>query len=219
VPGGEIATVNGSSQSTFSGLLLANSSTALPVELASFEARASGSEAVRLRWRTASETGNAGFRVQRQAQTGGWTEVGAIEGAGTTTEARSYRFTDTDVPFDADSLTYRLKQVDTDGSAAYSEPITVVRSRIERVQLQGPYPNPVRERATVQFAIPEGTGGADVGLRLYDVLGRQVRTVEAPAKAGRHEVQLATDGLPSGVYFLRLRAGSTVKTQKLTVVR
>ena len=56
-------------------------------------------------------------------------------------------------------------------------------------------------------------------LRLYDVLGRQVRTVRSSAEAGRHELQLDTDGLASGTYFLRLTAGGTTKTQQVTVVQ
>jgi hypothetical protein len=221
-PGGEIATVNGSSQSSFTALPLSNGSTALPVELASFDAQPSGSETVRLQWKTASETNNAGFRIEREDKTEGWTEIGFVESqveGGTTTEAQSYRFTDTDVPYDADSLTYRLKQVDTDGSTSYTDPVTVARSAVEQVRLLGTHPNPARSRATAQFAVPEGAAGEGVRLRLYDALGRQVRTVEAPSAAGRHEVLLETSGLPSGVYFLRLTAGSTTKTQKLTVVQ
>jgi hypothetical protein len=46
-----------------------------------------------------------------------------------------------------------------------------------------------------------------------------VHVVRTAAAAGRHELRLPTNRLPSGVYFLRLQVGSTVKTQKLTVVR
>jgi hypothetical protein len=226
--GGELATVNGSSQSSFSGLRLSNGSTALPVELARFDATTSETEGVTLQWQTASETDNAEFEVQRRvkvsrrdASTSGddWQTVGSVDGAGTTTEAQSYRFTDEEVPFDADSLTYRLKQVDTDGSTSYSEPVTIARPTPQQVQLLGTSPNPARSRATVQFAVPEGAAREDVHLGLYDALGRQVRTVRASAEAGRHRLQLNTEQLSSGVYFLRLQAGTTIKTQKLTVVR
>jgi len=42
---------------------------------------------------------------------GTWQTVGAVDGAGTTDEPQSYRFTDEEPPYAADSLTYRLKQV------------------------------------------------------------------------------------------------------------
>jgi len=58
-----------------------------------------------------------------------------------------------------------------------------------------------------------------VTLRLYDALGRQVRAMEIPAEAGRYTLRLKTARLRSEMYFLRLRVGSTVKRQKLTVVQ
>jgi hypothetical protein len=66
--------------------------------------------------------------------------------------------------------------------------------------------------------VPETSEGR-IRVHLYDVLGRQVRTVTTGADAGRHTLQLDTAGLSSGVYFLRLQAEGTVKTQRLTVVR
>ena len=209
--------------SSFSQFAIGEAATALPVELAGFAATAA-EDAVTLTWQTASETGNAGFRVQRRGdgKTGGpgdWLEVGAVDGAGTTTEVQSYAFTDTVVPYDADSLTYRLKQIDTDGTVSYSETRTVARNVVQQVQLLGTYPNPARGRTTVRFAIPEGNAASDVTLRLYDVLGRQVRKVRAGAEAGRHELQLDTGGLASGTYFLRLTAGGTTRTQQVMVVQ
>jgi len=192
----------------------------LPVELVGFDAQGVEGGA-RLAWQTASETNNAGFYVERREDET-WATVGFVESraeGGTTTEALSYRFTDTGVPFDADSLTYRLRQVDTDGAASYTDPVTVARSAVASVRLLGTFPNPARERATVRFAIPDGNAASDATLRLYDVLGRQVQTVRPSAEAGRHELQLDTSRLPSGTYVLRLTVGGTSKTQQVTVVR
>ena len=194
--------------------------TLLPVELAGFTA-AARPDAVALSWQTTSETGNAGFHVQRAAPAG-WVEVGFVNSqaeGGTTSRALSYQFEDTDLPYAADSLTYRLQQVDTDGTTSLSEAVTIARGAVTRLELLGTYPNPARSRATVRFAIPTGTAKQDVSLRLYDVLGREVRSVRTAVDEGRHEVQLSTGGLSSGVYFLRLRAGGTIKTRKLTVVQ
>ena len=200
---------------------LGSESDPLPVELAQFDAavEASGpADRVRLTWQTASETNNAGFDVQRRAgedAAGSWEQVGRVSGAGTTTEAHSYRFVDTSLPFAADALTYRLKQVDTDGSSHVSETITVNRT-VGAVTLRNVYPNPARGPVTVQYAVPESQ---PVSLRLYDVLGRQVRTLVESNRQGRQEVQLDVSGLTSGLYFLRLQAGRTVRTQRLTVTR
>jgi subtilisin family serine protease len=190
----------------------------LPVELADFEARASGDEVV-LSWRTVSERSNARFEVQRAPEAGPaarrWATVGSVPGSGTTTEGRSYRFTDAGAPYGADSLAYRLRQVDVDGAATLSAPVTVARS-VDRVELLGTAPNPVRGRATIRFAVPTRQ---KVILRLYDLLGRQVKTLVDGPREGREEAVLDASDLPSGVYLLRLQHPGGSRTQKLTVVR
>jgi hypothetical protein len=215
--------------SSFSWWTLGSESNPLPVELANFEAartRASGDqEAVRLHWQTASETGNAGFEVQRTAAgsaSAPWQTVGfresKVEG-GTTSEDQTYRFVDEDLPYAADTLSYRLRQVDLDGSATLTDQVRVARGGVERLQLEKTFPNPARSRVTVRFAVPENTDETGVTMRLYDVLGRRMRSVAQKAETGRHETQLSVSGLSSGVYFLRLSAGPTTETRRLTVVK
>ena len=202
----------------FGEFVLARDSEPLPVELSGFEATLDGEDAVRLTWTTATETGNAGFRVQRKAGGAGggsWTTVGSVKGEGTTTKPASYRYADEGLPYEADRLTYRLKQVDTDGSTSYSKKVTVSRE-VKETELLGTYLNPARTQATLRYAVPERQ---DVKIYLYDVLGRRVQTVVDGEREGRHKQQLDTSRLASGVYFLRLRAEGATKTQKLTVVR
>jgi hypothetical protein len=201
-----------------------NEDAKLPVELATFDAR-STTGSTRLTWTTASETNNAGFEVQRADASGpgtpSWHAVDFVESkaeGGTTTQATQYRFSDADFSYAADTLAYRLKQVDVDGTTHLTDPVTIGRA-VQEVELLGTFPNPARTRATVRFAVPKDLPTDAVTMRLYDVLGRQVRTVVGDTDAGRHERQLDLSNLPSGVYFLRLQAGTTVKTRRLTVVR
>jgi len=213
---------------SFSRWTLGSASQPLPVELARLDAtttRADGTReaAVRLTWTTVSEQNNAGFEIQRRAAAEDtWTQVGYRESkadGGTTSDGLSYRFTDETLPYSADTLSYRLRQVDTDGSATLSDPVRVRRSGVSGLQLRKTFPNPARTRVTVRFAMPAETDTREATLRLYDVLGRQVQTVTAPAEAGRHEKQLSVSNLSSGVYVLRLRAGGETRTRRLTVVR
>jgi hypothetical protein len=207
---------------SFSRWTLGSDASPLPVALAAFDGTATG-EGVQLTWRTATERSNTGFAVQRRpAGTGTtptWQTVGFVEGHGTTTSARTYRFTDAAPPYAADTLAYRLRQADSDGSATVTDPITVARGAVTRLQLEAPYPNPARAHVTVRFAIPETAAARPVRLRLYDVLGRRVQTVTANSDAGRHERRLSVDDLASGVYVLRLTTGDQTRTRRLTVVR
>mgnify|MGYP006282683229 CR=1 FL=1 len=194
---------------------------ALPVELASFEGRTTG-QGVRLAWQTASETGNAGFEVQRRAFSAAWRKIGYRQSqaeSGTTDQAQRYRFVDRRVPFGVEQLAYRLRQVDLDGTVTLSSPITVERGAPDALQLLPPYPNPARSRATVRVTVPERAAGGEVRVHLHDMLGRQVRTVRAIAEAGRHEMVVDVRGLASGTYVLRLSVGGDARTHKLTVVR
>jgi 5-hydroxyisourate hydrolase-like protein (transthyretin family) len=68
--------------------------------------------------------------------------------------------------------------------------------------------------------VPEGLQAEEVRIGVYDLLGRQVATVaDGRREAGRHEQQMDLSGMPSGTYFLRLRVGDEVQSQKLTVLR
>ncbi|PQJ26951.1 hypothetical protein BSZ35_18685 [Salinibacter sp. 10B] len=192
----------------------------LPVEFTAFEGQIEESD-VFLSWRTASEQNNAGFAIQRLTSSGSWKRLGFVESkatGGTTSNPQSYRFRDSNLPFETDSLVYRLKQVDLDGSTSFSDR-TVIRRRVaDEVKLLAPAPNPVRTQTQVRFALPEDIG-SEVELTLYDVMGRQVHTVDAGAEAGRYEQTLDVSGIASGVYILQLTAGGASKTRKLTIVR
>ncbi len=87
--------------------------------------------------------------------------------------------------------------------------------------LRGAFPNPMASRATVAFDL-----GADaqVGLEVFDVLGRRVAEVApAPVAAGAERTVALQASLPSGTYVYRLTAetaGETLSaTGRLTVVR
>lgn len=216
-------TVTLSGIDSFSRWTVASENAPLPVELTSFEAHASDDGSTHLTWQTASETGNARFEVQRQTnpqsqtQNPKWKTIGKKEGAGTTTEAQHYRFTDETVPFVADSLTYRLKQIDWDGAEAFSDPVTVALDAPQRFVVHGAFPNPARGQATIRYKLPEARS---VQVHVFNALGQRVRTLTSEQQeAGRQAVHLSTRDLPSGVYFYRVAAGNHAATHRLVVAK
>ena len=145
-----------------------------------------------------------------------WTSIATMSGAGTTDTPQSYRFTDTDLPYAADSLSYRLRQIDADGTASFSKAVTIARP-VEAAELMPTYPNPARSTATVRFAVLERQA---VRITLYDLLGRRVQTVVDTEVEGRTEQVLDVSRLASGTYFLRMQTeAGPVDTQRITVVR
>ena len=188
----------------------------LPVELAGFGANRDG-ERVVLSWTTASETNNAGFDVQRSVGGSSFETIGFREGAGTTTEAQSYRFVDTDVPFEASSVEYRLRQRDLDGTTSLSAVQTVTLAAPQQARLLAPFPNPATAQSTVRYQLPED---GPVQIALYNVLGQRVATLaDGEQTAGNKQVTLNTRSLSSGVYFVRLQTEGQTFTEKITVVK
>ena len=78
-------------------------------------------------------------------------------------------------------------------------------------------PNPSRGDARVEFSLDSPS---EVRLRLFDVLGREVRTlVDGPLGAGPHEVAVPRNGLAPGSYVLRLVTDGAPRTARLTLLR
>jgi endo-1,4-beta-D-glucanase Y len=78
------------------------------------------------------------------------------------------------------------------------------------------YPNPSNPTSTIRYGLPHA---AFVSLIVYDGLGREVATLVASRQeAGYHHVVFDGDGLASGVYYYRMRAGNFVATRKLVLV-
>jgi len=186
----------------------------VPVELTSFAALSNG-EDVELNWTTATETNNQGFQVERMISGGSFEQVGYVAGFGTTTEPKAYSFVDTKL--EAGNYTYRLKQIDFDGTFSYSEEINAdVEIPIE-YSLEQNYPNPFNPSTTIKYSIPEE---GFVKLAVYNMLGEEVAMiVNASQKAGRYEVNFNANGLSSGVYIYRIEAANYTSSKKLMLMK
>ena len=88
-----------------------------------------------LRWSTASEVNNYGFEILRSAQNDeeSWGKIGFVQGNGTINSPKEYSFIDSDLP-DANQVGYRLKQIDNDGTFAYSKVVSVDLATITGVK-------------------------------------------------------------------------------------
>jgi hypothetical protein len=204
-----------------SATFFAQTGVVLPVELVSFTGEMRDG-AVHLAWRTASEQNNAGFEVERRAQGGTWNTLGFVRGAGTTTEARSYTFTDNGA---SGNVQYRLKQVDFDGQFEYSNIIEVNAGLPRTFALEQNYPNPFNPTTVITYQLPVAS---EVKLEVYDVLGRKVMTLtNGRQDAGSYNLTLNANNLSSGVYFYRLQASAMngasssnfVQTKKMMLVK
>lgn len=182
---------------------------ALPVELAQFSGRADVETAV-LTWRTASETNNAGFAVEHKSEDGSFTEMAFKEGAGTTEDPTRYRYRTPTL--EVGTHTFRLRQVDLDGSATYTDPVTVDVSLSGAYSVSPVSPNPLRGPGTVSVTVRQSQ---PVTAAVYNVLGQQVATLhDGPLPAQTPTTLRLGSALSSGVYFLRVEGESFATTRK-----
>jgi hypothetical protein len=78
-------------------------------------------------------------------------------------------------------------------------------------------PNPFNPVTSIRFALPNP---GRVTIRLYDVAGREVRTlVDEELPAGWHRTVLEAGGLASGIYFCRMTAGEFTDVRKLLLLK
>ena len=195
----------------------------VPVELTSFTANALSGKII-LSWRTATETNNRGFEIERQIingdNKGTWNFVGFKQGKGTTTEPQEYSFTDNIDNIQATAIGYRLKQVDFDGKSNYSDEVLVNDLVPLQYNLSQNFPNPFNPTTAIDYAIPENSF---VSLKVYNSLGQEVSTlVNENKQAGTYHLNFDASGLPSGVYYYILRAGNNnefVKTNKMILLK
>jgi hypothetical protein len=79
------------------------------------------------------------------------------------------------------------------------------------------FPNPFNPSTSIQYAV---SSRQFVTLKVYDVLGNEIVTLVNEEKpAGTYEVEFYGAGLPSGIYFYQLNAGSFVAAKKMLMIK
>jgi hypothetical protein len=79
------------------------------------------------------------------------------------------------------------------------------------------YPNPFNPITTINYQIPEN---GLVILRIYDILGNEVRTLVNENKvAGRYEVNFDASSLASGVYLYTLKVNDYADVKKMILMK
>jgi hypothetical protein len=191
----------------------------LPVELKSFNAKVKGSN-VELLWQTATEVNNYGFDVERKAidaEAATWEKVGFIEGSGNSNSPKDYTYTDKNIT-GGSNFSYRLKQIDNDGTFSYSSDVNV-EVIPDKFELFQNYPNPFNPSTTIKFSLPQDSR---IVINIYNILGEKVtQLLNADYKAGYYKVLLnSTDlNLASGIYFYTIESKNFKAVKKMILMK
>jgi hypothetical protein len=79
------------------------------------------------------------------------------------------------------------------------------------------YPNPFNPSTEVSFSLPMDS---HVQLAAYDIRGNEVDLIfEGAQTVGQHSYTWNASNLPSGVYYIRLQAGTMVTSQKAMLIK
>ncbi len=184
----------------------------LPVELLSFTARLQDKNVGVLDWVTATEINNAGFEIEHALPSTGapiFQKIAYVQGAGTTVIQQAYQLQVADLVSGVHY--FRLKQVDFDGTATYSEvrALVVEEKAIDMIV----YPNPAINQTTIDLGqMVEGK----IKVQVYDNIGQLVISqIEADAQY----IDLNTDKLAAATYTVKVTTAQGARVSKLIISR
>lgn len=170
------------------------------------------SSEVQLNWITSNESNNEGFWVQRSRDLQGWTSLDFVPANDGVDNLHRYAYTDVDAQ-EAGVVHYRLKQMDKDGKAHYSNTVSVNIGQVQEPAVIRAFPNPVSDLWTLEFAIPEGQA---VNLQVFDQKGKMVyQQAGQELEMGLHSFSIALEDWAPGLYFYQIDMGTETQSGKL----
>jgi hypothetical protein len=168
--------------------------TAFPIHLLSFTSTLLN-KTVNLQWQTATEINSNYFLIERSTNGTSFTTIGKQSAAGNSSSLKQYSFTD-NAPLSTNY--YRLKEVDLNGNATYSNILVVKLPQANTLTI---LQNPVQN--LLQLQLNSGSP-APSSLALYDMSGRKLKTLSLPN--GLQTINVSN--LAIGTYLLQLTTGN-----------
>lgn len=79
------------------------------------------------------------------------------------------------------------------------------------------FPNPFNPSTIISWQL---ASSSDVSVKVYDALGKEVATLlNEKQNAGSHQIEFKANGLASGIYYYRIKAGKFTETKKMILLR
>ena len=176
----------------------------LNIILSSFSAKPIDRKSIELNWSTASEENNDYFSIQHSTDGRNFTELGWVEGAGTTFAAQEYHFMHKEA--EKGMNYYRLQQFDFDGTFAYSPVEVVELAGIAEIEVR---PTLAENTVDVLFSTSLDRNAT---LEVINIMGKTV--IQEAIGAQTEKLQLDVSTLHQGHYFVRMQVGNEIKTTR-----
>jgi hypothetical protein len=184
----------------------------LPVKYSSFTATATGNE-VNLKWVTEQENTNNRFEAERSFDGTNFTFIGTVTDGHNIAGKKNYQLADNGVELMAKTIVYyRLKQIDNNGKAAYSNIISV-KLQNAGVAIQT-WPNPFIESVNVRFSAAE-KGIAEIAI--LNGNGQKIQFKQTTTSKGDNSLQVnGLNNIAPGMYIAQVKINGVVAgTQKI----
>jgi hypothetical protein len=172
----------------------------LPVKIVSFKGVNEGA-INRLTWITQTEQNNKGFELQRSADGEHFISFAFMQTKadnGYSTSVLNYDYDDIK-PLNGNNF-YRLRQVDKDYRASYSNIVFLRAGRYNVFSFSGLYPNPAKDKMNVVIASDENDR---ITLLISDIAGKVIEKQMSEIVKGNNYLSVNTAGLSPGVYFIK----------------
>lgn len=170
----------------------------MPVRLISFEASSKEPGTALLSWKTSDEVNNAGFDIEIGLNSTDFVKVAFVEENGKN-PVNYYQYTLDGLS--AGKYYFRLKQMDYDGTFAYSK-IRALQI-VGNEEMAAVYPNPAGNKIKINSSF---LGKGDPIVKIFDTNGRLALTLSAATTGSVSEIDISA--LKPGLYILSQGAGN-----------
>lgn len=165
-----------------------------------------------LKWTTQVEDDHEIFMVERSTDGISYENIGMVEAAGNVRNGKDYRFLDNN--FSGETSYYRLRHIDFDGTASFSQTVSVRRTlrndfavaRIRQAEISGLFECSIDCRAE---------GNLIVSVHNYN--GQLVASHQHTFGTGLNDLTTDLAEQPEGIYFLTLEMNG--ETERLAFVK
>ncbi len=200
----------------------------LPVELSSFSATVTSQNFAKIEWATQSECDIAGYNLLRAdndvLDDAMRVNLQLIPGENAS-DGASYRYIDEDVTKNS-TYNYWLESVELNGSSTLFGPVSVTIAEeggfneppvvTYLTEFSGVYPNPFNPVTTISYSLKQD---GRARFTMFDIRGRKVEELTPNGKKGDNTLTWDAEGLPSGIYFIRMTADNIDQTRKVMILK
>ena len=185
----------------------------VPIELMSFDVKLYEGNGL-LTWQTASEKNTSRFDIEKSFDGQKFEKIDEVKAKGNSNQPLSYQFSDNKLIVKKAHY-YRLKMVDLDSSFTYSEIKSLYLDKVQNFKALI-YPNP---NTGLFDLVLNGDLETDSPLSILvtDISGKQIFQTERKDFRIYEPITFNLDNLNVGLYYITVKNGSNLFSQKIVI--